>query len=271
MDSRPPDARPPDPRPGPVLARGITLEPARRPASTLVTVTGELDLSGYGFLRDGLLEVAADGPPGLIADVGGLTIGELAPATVFPLVARRLGHWPGIPFAVVTRQRDHLRTFRRHGTDRHVAVHDDVETAERHQEIPARRSARQEFPQTVEAATLARGFLRECTTDWGVPGLTYDGLLVVGELVDNALQHTRSAPDVRLDLRGKLLTIAVADDNPRPAVLLERPGLRDPGIGLQIVAQTARRWGSSTRWSGGKVVWATLAPAANPRPGTDDG
>lgn len=248
-------------RTGAVIAGGITLAPAPRLASTLVTVTGELDLSGYRFLRDGLLKVAADGPPGLIADVDGLVIDALSPAAVFPLVARRIGHWPGIPFTLVTRQRVHLHAFHGHGTDRLVAVCDDVETAENSQEIPTRRWAQRKFPRTEDAPELARTFLRDRVTDWGVPELAYDGLLVVGELVDNTLQHTRSAPDVRLDLRRGLFTIAVADEHPGPAILLERSGLRDPGVGLQIVTQTATEWGSSRRWSGGKVVWATLASA----------
>jgi anti-sigma regulatory factor (Ser/Thr protein kinase) len=245
-----------------VIARGITLDSSPRLASTLVTVTGELDLSGYGFLRDGLLKVAADGPPGLIADVDGLAIGELS--TVFPLVARRIGNWPGIPFTLVTRQPAHLRAFDHHGTDRLVAVHDDVESAEHHQEIPARRWARRKFPRTEDATKLARGFFQDLATVWGVPELTYDGMLIVGELVDNALQHTRSSPDVHLDVRPGLLTIAVADENPAPATLVDRTGLRDPGIGLRIVAQVSRAWGSSRRWSGGKVVWATLPSTREP-------
>lgn len=97
-----------------------------------------------------------------------------------------------------------------------------------------------------------------------MPKLVYDGLLVVGELVDNTIQHTTSSPDVRLALRERRLTVAVADDHPDPATLLERAGMREPGIGLHIVAQAATRWGCSRRWSGGKVVWATLAPARLP-------
>lgn len=247
-----------------MISGGITLERSPRLASTLVTVTGQLDLSGYGFLRDGLLQLAADTPPGLIADVNGLVIGELSPAIVFPLVARRIGHWPGIPFTVVTRRRAHRLVFGDHGTDRFVVVCDTVETAERHQDIPARRWAQQKFPRTEDAAELARGFLRDRATDWGVPELVYDGLLIVGELVDNTIRHTTSAPDVRLDLRRNRLAIAVADLNPAPATLLTRSGLRDPGIGLQIVAETAATWGSSRRWSGGKVVWATIAHTRRP-------
>ncbi len=242
-----------------MIAAGITLESSPRLASTLVTVTGELDLRGYGFLRDGLLKVAADSPPGLIADIDGLVLSELAPTAVFPLVARRIGRWPGIPFSLVTRRRSHLDTFHRYGTDRFVAVHGDVESAEHHQTVPIRRWAQHVFPRRGDnPAELARAFLREHLADWGVPDLIYDGTLIVGELVTNAIQHTTSAPDVHLDLRGGLLTIAVADSSPRPAVVVERAGLRDPGLGLRIVAHTAKAWGSSRRWSGGKVVWATL-------------
>jgi anti-sigma regulatory factor (Ser/Thr protein kinase) len=239
--------------------RSVTLAPSPRLASTLVTVTGELDLSGYGFLRDGLLKVAADGPPGLIADVDGLRISEVSPATVFPLVARRIGDWPGIPFSLVTRQPFHLDTFHRSGIDRFVAVHADVEAAEQQQTVPIRRWALRVFPRTDSATRLARAFLREFMANWDVPEFVCDGTLIVGELVGNALQHTTSAPEVRLDLRRDLLTIAVADDSSRPATLLERTDLRDPGLGLRIIARTARTWGSSRRWSGGKVVWATLA------------
>lgn len=242
-----------------MLAGGITLVLAPRSASALVTVTGELDLSGYGFLRDGLLKVAADGPPALIADIDGLIIRELSPVAVFPRVARRIAHWPGIPLALVTRQEIHWQAFHRRGFERFVAVHDDVELAESRQQVPARRGAHREFSRSEDAARLAGAFLRDQTTNWGVPELFYDAVLIVNELLRNALEHTTSSPELRVDLRPGLLTIAVADGNPRPAVLRERVHLRAPGIGLSIVAGTAATWGSSRRWSGGKVVWATLA------------
>lgn len=240
---------------------GITLELSPRPGSTLVTVTGELDLPGYAFLRDGLLKVAADTPPGLIADINGLVISELSPAAVFPLVARRIGDWPAIPFSLVTTRRSHLRTFRRYGTDRYVAVHPSVEVAEREQAVPIRHEARRTIPRTGSAVTVARAFVRELTTRWGVPELVNDATLVVGELVGNALRHTASEPELRLELRRGLLTVAVADGSDHPAARLVKPDVRDPGLGLRIVADTARAWGSSHRWSGGKIVWAVLVSA----------
>lgn len=237
---------------------GVALEVSKRPKSALVTVSGALDLAGYSFLRDGLLKVAADGPPRLVADLEGLAIGDLSPSTVFPFVAKRLAEWPGIPFAVVTRQPRHLSAFHRHGIDRFVAVRPSVVEAETAQVTPVRRTARRVLPRTDDATTLARAFVREHALRWQVPEFIDGGTLVVGELVRNALEHTASEPDVRLDLRRRLLTVAVADDSDRPAVLLERADVRDPGLGLRIVADAVRAWGSSRRWSGGKIVWAVV-------------
>jgi hypothetical protein len=91
-------------------------------------------------VRDALADADAD------ADAGGQSRGALLvmeeiPAAVFPLVARRIGHWPGIPFSLITREPAHLDTFHRSGIDRFVAVHTDVEAAERQQTIPIRRWA----------------------------------------------------------------------------------------------------------------------------------
>ncbi len=237
---------------------GVALEVSKRPESALVTVSGALDLAGYGFLRDGLLKVAADGPPRLVADLEALAISDLSPSTVFPFVAKRIAEWPGIPFAVVTRQPEHLVAFHRHGIGRFVAVRPSLTEAESVQATPVRRTARRRLPRVDDAPTLARTFVKDHALRWQVPEFVDAGTLVVGELVRNALEHTASEPDVRLDLRRQLLSVSVADDSDRPAVLLERADVREPGLGLRIVADAARAWGSSRRWSGGKIVWAVL-------------
>ncbi|WP_328649072.1 ATP-binding protein [Amycolatopsis sp. NBC_00348] len=227
-------------------------------------MTGELDLSGYAFLRDGLLKVAADTPPCLIADINGLVLSEYSPAAVFPLVARRIGDWPGIPFLLVTHQGVQVRALHDHGVDRFVPVHPDVEAAER-QPVPIRQFAQRVLSRSEDAPVVARAFVRERAERWGVPELVYDGTLVATELVTNVIQHTTFCPEIHLELRSGMLTIAVSDDSPRPAVLLERAGSTSPGLGLRIVADAARVWGSSPRWSGGKIVWAVLATGRRDR------
>ncbi|WP_460439917.1 ATP-binding protein [Amycolatopsis stemonae] len=219
---------------------------------------GELDLAGYAVLRDGLLKIAADSPSGLIADVDGLVIGEASPAMVFTLVAKRMGEWPGIPFALVTGRREHLRLFHLSAIDRHVSVSPDADTALEALRHPFRWRAGRTLPRTRDATELAREFVRRCCHDWAIPKSVYDGTIIAAELVGNAIQHTASVPRLELDLRRGLLSIAVLDDDPRPAALIDRPGPRGPGLGLRLVAHAAKTWGSSPRWSGGKVVWAVL-------------
>ncbi|MCR6481992.1 ATP-binding protein [Amycolatopsis sp. OK19-0408] len=240
------------------MAEGVELRLRSRTSSALVTVTGELDLAGCPLLRDGLLKIGADTPPGVIADIDGLALDVRSPS-LFPFVAQRLEEWPGIPMAVVTRCPAHLALFERYGLDRFVPVHPDVETAERALPRRIRRRAGRALARGEAGIAQARAFVSDRTREWGVPSLEYDGTLIAAELTDNASRHTTSEPRLRLDLRQDLLTIAVSDDDPRPAVLIERADILEPGLGLRIVAQTARAWGSSGRWTGGKVVWAVLA------------
>ncbi|MFJ1759835.1 ATP-binding protein [Amycolatopsis sp. NPDC088138] len=249
------------------MPEGIGLELRNRQASALVVVTGRLDITGYPFLRDGLLKIAADSPPGLIADIDDLVLERHSPS-LFPFVATRLERWPGIPFSLVTSQPTHVEAFDTYGLDRFVPVHADVETAERALPHPIRRRAERTLARGEQGIAQARAFVSARTREWGVPALEYDGTLIAAELTDNASRHTTSLPGLRLELRQELLTIAVSDGDSRPAVLLDRPDLLEPGLGLRIVAQTARAWGSSKRWTGGKVVWAVLATPERRRSGT---
>lgn len=80
--------------------------------------------------------------------------------------------------------------------------------------------------------------------------------MVATELVENSLKHTDSAPTLRLELRCGLLSVAVTDGSPAPAVL--RESREQPGGGLRLVAQTTRVWGCTLTLAGGKVVWSVL-------------
>ncbi|EOD65797.1 ATP-binding protein [Amycolatopsis vancoresmycina] len=246
------------------MRRPLELDVTSQARFALVTAQGGLHLGSYRRLRDGLLEVAADTPDAVIARIDGLDFDGFAPLSVFGLVARRLGTWPGIPFALATGTEDQARTLREQGVHRRVAIQGDVPSAERALCRPARRQLELPLHRDPEAPALARTAVREACARWSVPHFVYDGILVAGELAENTLRHTGSAITLRLDLRRDRLTIAVLDDDPRPAVLLPRPTPGASGLGLHIVAQSAAEWGCSPRWSGGKVVWAVLTSEGRP-------
>ncbi|WP_410612459.1 ATP-binding protein [Amycolatopsis sp. lyj-109] len=241
----------------------VQLELTRRARSTVLILTGTLDLRSHLTVRNGLLKAATEAPDGLIADVTGLGFAHDAQLSVFALVAMRLGDWPGIPFALVTARPDQHAVLSRSPVARYARVHRDAAEAERRFSDPVRRRAVRDFPRADTTPALARDFVTEVCRAWRIPELIDDAVVLVTELVENTLQHTRSRPEVRVDLRRGIYTIAVADDDPRPAELHERQTATEPGLGLELVAQFARAWGCSRSWAGGKVVWATLLVSRN--------
>ncbi len=230
----------------------------RRAHSTVLTLTGTLDLRSHAAVRDGLLKAATEAPDGLIADVSGLDFAHDAQLSVFALVAMRLGDWPGIPLALVTGRPDQHAFLRRLPMAGYARVHRDAAEAERWFSDPVHRRAVRDFPRAETTPALARDFVAEVCRAWSIPELIDNALVLVTELVENTLQHTHSRPEVRVDLRRGICTFAVADDDPRPAELHERQTTTEPGLGLKLVAQFARTWGCSRTWAGGKVVWAAL-------------
>jgi hypothetical protein len=237
---------------------GVHLDIGRQQDATVVTVTGELNVASYPSLRDGLLKIATDAPDGLVADISGLTIEDSSLVSVFSLVAMRIGDWPAIPFTVVADASEHRVLLRRHVVDRYVPVRADLAAAIVALDHPVRRRCERVFPRAGASSAHAREFVTARLTDWGVPELAEDARFIATELVENVLTHTASEPRLRLDLRRGVCTVAVADDDTRPAMLLERLSPFEPGMGLKLVAQIARTWGCSRSWAGGKVVWAVL-------------
>jgi anti-sigma regulatory factor (Ser/Thr protein kinase) len=114
------------------------------------------------------------------------------------------------------------------------------------------------LPADVSAAVAARALVREVCAAWGLWDVVDEAVLVVSELVSNAVDHARSTSRVTLSLDGRGLTIAVRDfcvcEPPRPQPL--RPaGTR--GRGLFIVTAVSSAWGVEDH-ADGKTIWAVL-------------
>ncbi|MEV4314308.1 ATP-binding protein [Actinocrispum sp. NPDC049592] len=85
-----------------------------------------------------------------------------------------------------------------------------------------------------------------------------DVVLVVSELVTNALLHGSGNPVLRLCGGGNRVRVEVQDTNP---VLPEiRESGQDGGWGLPMVERLSKEWGASTV-PGGKIVWCELVAA----------
>jgi serine/threonine-protein kinase RsbW len=88
---------------------------------------------------------------------------------------------------------------------------------------------------------------------WDVPGVLLDDVvLVVSELVTNAVQHGTGDVRVRLLNARVRLRIEVTDDNRAPATLRETGGDDTSGRGLLIVSVLSHDWGVT---DDGRTTW----------------
>ncbi|MFJ6982865.1 MULTISPECIES: SpoIIE family protein phosphatase [unclassified Streptomyces] len=110
-----------------------------------------------------------------------------------------------------------------------------------------------------EAARHARRFTRRTLRTWGVPADCLDtALLVVSELVTNALVHTDGRVRLDLHLVGGRLRVAVTDASPRTPVQPTDPGWEATGgRGILLVEAVSEAWGTLPV-SGGKQVWSEI-------------
>jgi hypothetical protein len=129
------------------------------------------------------------------------------------------------------------------------------------------------------AISCARLFTRCTLGRWGASFVLADALIVVGELVANAVADTGVADtrvrwseltalnvvSVRLLGFAGRIVIEVWDTHPEPAVLPAQPP-GTPPCGLRLVDVIARRW-DSRRAPGGRLTWAELATYEHTRSG----
>ncbi|QNP69274.1 SpoIIE family protein phosphatase [Streptomyces roseirectus] len=103
----------------------------------------------------------------------------------------------------------------------------------------------------------ARAAIAEQLYDWGLARLVDNTVLMVSELVTNAVRHARGRPvTVRL-VRGETLLCEVDDADHELPTLLDAGALDETGRGLRVVSTLAREWGAS-RSGAGKSVWFEL-------------
>ncbi len=82
--------------------------------------------------------------------------------------------------------------------------------------------------------------------------------LVASELVTNAAVHARTALELRVELRGSQMHVAVKDQDPNLGPVQAAKQGTDRGRGLAIVDRVAAAWGVRQEGLAAKVVWCIL-------------
>jgi anti-sigma regulatory factor (Ser/Thr protein kinase) len=139
-------------------------------------------------------------------------------------------------------------------------------------DIPPQLTSSLTLAAVPTAAGVARSFVRQRLSQWGLNRLTEDAELVLSELVANAITATGTTNrrprwgdlqnlaliGVRLVVTVDSLVIEVWDRSPSPPVPKLPEQADEEGRGLLIVGALCRRWNYFYPESGGKAVWGEL-------------
>ena len=227
----------------------------------LMTVNGVLDERGGSALCHALTQHLALEPAAILVDLSGMTVAEPGAVKAFAMLTEQAEVWPGTPLLFCTADPptvELLRAASFGSVPVFGSVADGLATLRERDEFLS-----SSIPPATGAAHRARSIVREACERWGLPHLSAPAVLVVSELVTNAVEHARTAAALQLRLRPRYLYLAVFDGVRTEPVPRHN---RDPeavgGRGLHMVDVVATRWGHLPR-PDGKVVWAAFATSPN--------
>jgi anti-sigma regulatory factor (Ser/Thr protein kinase) len=117
------------------------------------------------------------------------------------------------------------------------------------------------------ASRTAREFTGQTLRGWGLLALADDVMVIVSELVSNALRHGRDGVGAAVHDRVELIlwrrsgevVCAVTDPGAQVPVMAEPDPLAEAGRGLHVVEALSATWGWTRLSDRRKAVWAALA------------
>jgi anti-sigma regulatory factor (Ser/Thr protein kinase) len=232
---------------------------------TVLRVSGRLDPRNTVALRSALVKCVSDCPSAIVIDVSECVPATAGAVALFPTVARTQDSLPKV--AII------LCGVDRRWRDAGIAALGSVRAYEECAEAMAaaagvrlhQRRLDLHLNRSVSAPARARDVVDAACDEWGLDSLKTSALLIISELVTNAVRHGVGDIDVEAMLRDDFLHLRVHDGSIAPPVVVATPEqgtLREYGRGLLILQRYATAWGFILNQSRtGKVVWATLRTA----------
>ncbi|GLY72769.1 ATP-binding protein [Actinoallomurus iriomotensis] len=120
------------------------------------------------------------------------------------------------------------------------------------------RDLRIRMPPHAIAAEQARTLTERVLDDWDLTPLRDNALLVVSELVTNAIKQ-RDIFLFALQRRGDTVLVEVTDMGPGLPTVRNAGETDTTGRGLFLVDAVCEEWGVRGEENGGKTVWAAVA------------
>jgi anti-sigma regulatory factor (Ser/Thr protein kinase)/anti-anti-sigma regulatory factor len=251
---------------------------------TIVRAYGRLDLVTAPLMRAALLKCVAECPSAVVVDISGCATYSAAALAVFPAVGTGQAGRPAVTIVLCGTDDRFLPTGGRAALGDMPTYGTCIEAlTAAEQARSTQRCMRLHAVRSLSAPGRARVAIGEACDEWDLSHLRIPAVLIISELVTNAVCHASTDVDIEAIVRGDFLHLRVRDGSPVPPTMSSNghgsmPS--DHGRGLPIVAHYSVAWGFVVNSTGtGKVVWATLrarplgshaAAADPPRRGSGD-
>ena len=121
---------------------------------------------------------------------------------------------------------------------------------------------------TSTSSRTAREFATNTLRSWGLDDLVDDAVVIISELVTNAVRHglppyaaTAGDPPIKLTLvrQGRFVVCIVSDPSDQNPKVRPADDVCENGRGLHVIEGLSRVWGWTPLPGAGKAVWAALS------------
>jgi anti-sigma regulatory factor (Ser/Thr protein kinase) len=244
---------------------GLLIYIPRRLPLTIIVLEGRLTLASVGRLRQSVVTCLVDCPNSVVIDIANLAVDEDLPLTVFGVIHKHAADWPVVPVVLAAPPPRLGERLARLGLDTSLPVYSTrAEAVMRATGPPTIARADWDLVSGTAAPAQVRALITDVCRTWSVTQVLDAALIVVSELVTNAVVHGSGTIHVTVLLRRSQLHIVVRDGNPVPprrAVSVVRTSagvsLDDGGRGLPLVDAVCRAWGHLSSDTG-KAVWGIV-------------
>ena len=210
----------------------------------VLTLTGRLDLAAVPELQRAILKQLAEHPPAIICDLGQVEAIDPLCAGVFTSIRHPALGWPGTALVLSGTRPVVADILVRQGVARRLAMYPSLDQALANAPRPTAAAAGAADPGSgAHRGRGGRAFVGEVCGRWELQELAEPAALVASELVTNAVVHARTALELRVELRGSRLHVAVKDQDPNLGPVQAAKDGTDRGLGLAIVDRIAATWG----------------------------
>jgi anti-anti-sigma factor len=225
----------------------------------VLTLAGPLDLAAVPQVQRAIVKQLAADPAAIICDLGQVEAIDPLCAGVFTSIRHPALGSPGTALVLCGARPVVADILIRRGAASRLAMYSSLDQAlNKFDARPPELLERLELGPVPTAARDGRAFVREACGRWGLQRLADPAALLASELVALAVEHAGTALELRVELLGSRLQVAVKDQDPDLLRLLADNVGTGRGLGLLIVDQVATAWGVRQDGAGGKTAWCTL-------------